>query len=178
MANEITAKMILTDKEISNLFSLLNRYKGNRDSLILRLILFTGARGCEALKVRPVDLVDNKVTIFGAKRSRNRSISIPKDFFDELKEFCKDMNPDKEIFSIKTRRLRQIWNDWRPNKEKGVHSIRHSVAVKLYESSENIVGVASILGHKKIENTMKYLTYVDTKRMGKHLTNMWDQKVS
>ena len=175
---EITANKLLTDQEIDNLFSLLNKHKNNRDSLLLRLLLFTGARGCEALQVRPIDLSDNQVTIFGAKRSSDRTISLQPDFFNELKEYCKDVNPYKPIFLISTRRLRQIWMHWRPNKDKGIHSIRHSVAVRLYESSNNIVGVKAILGHKNIQNTMVYLTYVDIKNMENHLTNMWDQKVS
>jgi len=178
MAYEITANKILSNQEIDHLFSQLNKHKGSRDSLLLRLLLFTGARGCEALKVRPVDLANNEVTVFGAKGSSDRTISIPKDFFEELTKFCKDMDSHKAIFSITTRRLRQIWALWRPNKHKGVHSTRHSVAVRLYESSENIVGVKAILGHKNVQNTMAYLTYVDTKNMEKHLTNMWDRKVS
>jgi len=174
---QITGTKVLSIKELAHLIGLLNKYKGERDSIVLRLLLYTGARGCEALQVRPKDLADNQVTIFGAKGSNDRTIALPVAFFREIEEFSKDMDRDQPIFKIKTRQLRRIWDKWRPNPERSLHSTRHSFAVRLYEVCNNIIAVKANLGHRNIQNSMTYLEYVETTlNMRKHITGMWNFK--
>jgi integrase/recombinase XerC len=49
----------------------------------------------------------------------------------------------------------------RPNKSKGVHSLRHSFAINLYKKSRDVRFVQVCMGHRNINNTMVYADFVD-----------------
>ena len=44
-----------------------------------------------------------------------------------------------------------------PEKNHGLHTLRHSLATELMRKDTPIPVIAEILGHKSIETTMKYL---------------------
>ena len=148
----------------------------HRDSILIRLFFYTGARGCELLKLTPKDFSDRgAVTIKGAKGSNDRTIPLTSDdylFPTEVREYIKSRNiqPTERIFKISSRRLRQIWDFWRPNSHKGIHSIRHTVGVQLFLNCKNIHVVKTVLGHKSLTSTQVYLDYVESQRsLGKDM---------
>lgn len=158
-----TEKKFLSDAELKDLMKLLNKHKGERDSIMIRLALFSGARSCELLKIRRCDLGKNSVTIaFPAKGSNARTIPIPAEFYRELLEHVAMKKADEErLFSICTRQFRRIWDAYRPARKPKGHSLRHTLGIKLYNNKKNIHAVKTFLGHQNIKNTLIYLDYVE-----------------
>lgn len=169
----LTENKFLTDQELDQLLATCEKHQG-RDSIILRFTLFTGARGCEVRKVRKLDLAKCAVAIHGAKGSNNRVVPLPAKFFKELSDYARDMGDDDLLFPVAERTLRWIWEQYRPNRKKGIHCLRHSFGVRLYLNCEDIHAVKTALGHKNIQNTMVYLDFIEGQRKLKRATNgMW-----
>lgn len=180
----LTEAKFLNDEELKTLFCLLERSKVNpktkteyRDSLLLRLALRLSGRSCEILRLRPMDLGKDTVTLWGAKGSNSRTLPLPIDLIRELKEYCKDLNPEARIFPISTRHFRRIWDHYRPNTSKGAHSMRHTGALKLYSNCRDLKAVQYMLGQKEIKNTMVYLDFVEgAQKLRSQMKGMWNKR--
>lgn len=175
----LTENKFLTDEELEQLLDLCGRYRGERNSILIRFILFTGARGCEVLAVTKADLGQDCVSIQGAKKSNNRVAPLPADFLNELKTYAGSMtNQDQDrLFPVAIRTLRHIWYQFRPNRNKGVHALRHTFGVRLYNNCKDIHVVKNALGHKSLTNTQIYLDFVEGQKAMKIASRgMWSQK--
>lgn len=166
MSYQINSLKYLNSEEETNLINTLSRYN-TRDSLVLQALLKTGARASEILNVRVNDVnrVDGTVYIRGLKGSLNREIPLPLKLLNELYAYMDSIGVrgDDLVFPISYNRLQQIWDVYRPNRDKGLHSLRHTFAINLYKKSKDIRLVQTALGHKSITNTMVYATYLYTK---------------
>jgi integrase/recombinase XerC len=169
----------LTDSELKQFLDLCNKYKGERDSILLRLLLFTGARGVEIRGVKKSDLAKRAVLIHGAKKSNDRVIALSQAFYKELVIYSKDMNEDDVLFPVAARTLRYIWAQYRPNVNKGVHCLRHTFGVRLCDNSNgNVQAVKSALGHRSLNSTQVYTDYVQgQKQLRKAMAGMWSGKL-
>lgn len=140
-----------------------------RDSLLLRLLLETGARATEILNVRVSDLseVDQTVFIKGIKGSNDREIPLSSDLFTLVKGLVDSgsglPNSGTKLFPISYKRLFQIWNEYKPGPKK-LHSLRHTFAINLYKRSRDLRLVQVALGHRNIANTMVYADYIYSKQ--------------
>ena len=173
--NQLTENKFLSEAEIQHLLKLCNRNKDTRDSILLRLILFSGARGQEILNMKKSDIKERGVIIYGLKGSNDRTIPIQLPFLKELKKYFNGLNSEDRLFNITTRRLRQIWKDWRLNPDKGIHSLRHSCGVRMYEHCEDLHAVKTVLGHKSIINTQVYLDFVESeKKLREKMEGLWE----
>lgn len=151
----------LNDAELSSLLSKLT--DNSRDSLLIKLVIYTGARSVEALRVTPEDVRDGCVYIKGAKGSANRLVPLPIDYYQTLVAYIRDgeMLQNDRVFPITTRRFRAIWSKYTPNETKGLHSLRHTMGIRHYTKCTDIHATKTLLGHKNIQNTMVYLEYVE-----------------
>lgn len=129
-----------------------------RDTVLLWLLLHTGARATEILNIRPEDINahDKSVFIRGIKGSNDREIPLSDWLFKRLQGLDKT---GKRIFPITYNRLFQIWENYRPCHKK-LHSLRHTFAIGLYKRSKDIRLVQVALGHRNITNTMIYSEYL------------------
>ena len=184
-AIQITESKYLTDDETDHLIKLCKECRGERDSILLRVLLYTGARGCEALELTPKDFSNQgSVTIKGAKGSNDRTVPLTSDdylFPKEIREYIIKYNikPNEPVFNITTRRLRQIWDFWRPNPYKGSHSIRHTTGIKCYLSCADIHKVKSLLGHRQINNTQIYVDFCHGPRtLSRAMKGMWKKRIN
>lgn len=167
----------LNDSELDMLLISLNKRKGERDSILLRMTLFTGARSCEALAVTKADLTEGCVFLRGAKGSNDRLVPVPIDFYRELQMLASSLQDDARLFPITTRQMRRIWDQYRTNKNMGVHSLRHTLGVRHYQSCEDIHATKTVLGHVSISNTLVYLNYVEsTKRLRETMKGVFNTK--
>ena len=159
MTQTLTAKKYLTDVEREEFLALLDRHRGERDALMLTLMIYTGARSCELLRLRPRDFHGERVSITAAKGSNDRDVWLPRAVIQQVQSYIQanGLRPDDLLFPITTRQFRRIWDHWRPNPRKGTHSIRHTVGASLYLNSKDLLTVKYVLGHKNIQNTMIYL---------------------
>lgn len=133
------------------------RYK--QDVAFLYAALYTGARASEVLNLRRCDLLTrHSLFIRGLKGSRNREIPIPEEAYWTIHSHLHSHAEDK-MFTFTYRNAAYIWALWRPVK-KGLHSLRHTFAVRLYDRTRDLRLVQVALGHKNIQNTMVYAEYV------------------
>lgn len=159
MSYQITHKKYLSESELIYLKSMLAKHS-SRDTCLIELILATGSRASEALNIEFSDLDQASCTVFikGLKGSLNRTIPISKNLMARLLGL---KNSTPKLFNISYRRLSQIWDAYKPT-NKGLHCLRHTFAINLYKKTKDIRLVQSALGHKSINNTMVYMTLVNT----------------
>jgi len=170
----LTEELFLNDKEVKELLRVLNKHKGERDSLMIRTALFTGARGAEIVQIKRQDLGDSAITIYGKKQGLNRTIPVPKDFFNELIDLHQKQPENDRIFNISTKTFRRAWEKYTPNPNKTSHALRHTCAVLFYRKFKDILLVKSILGHKSINCTLIYLSFVETQdRLASVVNDFW-----
>jgi integrase len=152
-------KYLLTH-ELESLRALLGKHKGERDSLLIKVTLHTGARAKEALSIsrRDVDLENGTIFIKGIKGSNDREIPVDKDLVAELSTYIGTLKGDR-LFPISYPRLQQVWNMYR-TVNKTFHSLRHTFAIELYKRRRDIRLLQVALGHRNIMNTMVYADYI------------------
>lgn len=173
--NQLTQMKFLSDHELEKLLKLCNKHKKDRNSILLRFILFTGCRSIEALNVIKSDVENGSVTIKGVKNSNNRTVPLPPDFYKELSKYTKDLDTDQRLFPIGTRYLRYIWDQYRPNRKKGLHSLRHTFGIKFYEHCLDLHALKTALGHKAWQSTHIYLDYVESQKiLREKMKGMWN----
>lgn len=180
----------LTDEELNYV---INKVKNNnsRDALLIKTLMYTGCRTADALALDITHLNESSHSIWicksggkeASKGSVPRLIQVPKEFFDALYAYAKTRGFEK-IFKMCSSRPRQIWRNFSPdscrghNKQtsKGLHSLRHTLAVKLYKKTKNIRLVQVTLGHSDIQNTLIYSTMVDQSRqIAEGLTDLYSE---
>lgn len=143
--------------ELTSLASVLARHD-TRDSILLQVLLKTGARAEEALALRKTDLNEYDKTVFirGIKGSKDREIPLRPALFKAVASL--PVGLDDRIFPISYQRLYQIWQVWRPVNKK-LHSLRHTFAIELFKKTKDLKLVQTALGHKSISNTLIYADY-------------------
>ncbi|AAZ27394.1 phage integrase [Colwellia psychrerythraea] len=145
----------------NEMMTLLNELK-NSDNIdayyISKICLSTGARWGEAEKLLSRNLRDNFITFIKTKNGKTRIIPIS----DELKNEI----PEKEgrLFSdsMKTFRTSLAKTGITLPKGQATHALRHTFASHFMMNGGNILVLKEILGHARIEETMKYAHFCKT----------------
>jgi integrase len=160
MSYQITPHKFLTADELTSLKqSLVGRTC--RDSLLVELLLATGARVSELLPttLADLDIAQQTIHIHGLKGSLDRVLPLRPALFNRLLLQAK-LTAGKP-FPIGYDRAVDIWQMYRPVKKK-LHCLRHTFAIELYKKTRDIKLVQRALGHKSINNTMVYMDLVIT----------------
>lgn len=149
----------LNKSELEQLHAIIDFGDGERDLLIVKLALETGARATEILSINTPDIDHENKSLFirGIKNSNDRQIPLHNDTYKKLCEYTH--NKSGIVFNIKYRRLEQVWTKLRPTNKK-FHALRHTFAIDLYKRTKDIKLVQLALGHKDIKNTMVYVDFV------------------
>lgn len=159
-------KKFLSDEESNHLETYLRLKLATdpRDCLLLLIAMKTGARASEVLAIRKEDVEVSSQSLFirGMKGSNDRQIPIDSLIFKKLIKYMDTISSDL-IFPITYKRMQQIWYQYRPVKKK-LHSLRHTLAIKVYKKAKDIHLVKTILGHSNIQNTLVYLDYVQSQK--------------
>lgn len=172
---QINSTKYLSDSEQTALIQTLSK-NATRDALMIEIALITGIRRQELVNLTKTSLNDDKrsIHIIGVKGSRDREIPVPDSTYRRIKQYINqsaNSNPahnlsdravecKNQLFPISIRRLTQIWDNYRPNPNKGFHSLRHTFAINLYKKTKDLKIVQTALGHVNIQNTMVYADYV------------------
>lgn len=147
------------------------------ETLMLKLLLFTGAREAEAIKLRKKDLHSCAVFIRAVKGSHDRLVPVQKEFYNELISFSQSMADDDVLFPVTTRTVRNWWDKYKVC-DLGAHCLRHTFGVRFYANTRDIHATKTALGHKNIQNTMVYLDFVEgISKLKKGIKGMWSKKV-
>lgn len=174
----------LSQSEEDRLFSTLGRRKdAERAFMLYRLMLVTGLRIGEALRLNVEDAVRPKTEIAvkgwtqkGEKRERSKTVYFPKSVRDHLARFLKikerageSMEDGAPLFvsregtRLSARQAQREFKRWVC--EAGItgrltpHALRHTAATKLLRQTGNPKLVQRYLGHSDVATTLRF--YVD-----------------
>lgn len=143
---------------------------GERDRLIVEIIMRTGLRSAELLALSADDISDEGpimwVSVVQGKGSKDRRIPIvSKSLQTSLKRYVKGMAPLDPLFPMKSRNLRKLVA--RIGREAGLskrlhpHMLRHTSATMYLRKGANLESVRKTLGHESLSTTQKYLALTD-----------------
>jgi len=162
MSSTLTASKFLSDREIEKLKESL-KFLELRGRLMISMLMNLGMRGAELLEIRlcEVNIGEGFIQVPGKKNSRPRTFPIPDVLERDLKEYFSMQigEPNRPLFEITISGVKKIWGRVRPVK-KGLHSLRHTFAITVFERTRDIKLVQVCLGHRSIANTMVYADFV------------------
>lgn len=146
----------LTQRQIRDLLSILDRRANQDASLITRLCLATGARWSEAQYLRAEMLRDRRVTFVATKNGRNRSVPLSPAFYQRLVDHGPKIgrvfpttgyNPFSDAIKDAGIQL---------PKGQRTHVLRHTFASHFMMNGGDVLTLQKILGHQTITMTMRY----------------------
>jgi len=174
---------VLTEEEQKALLAIPNkRYpSGQRNKVLLRLMLDTGLRRAEVINLKwvDVDLMTGKLMVRNGKGAKDRSLWIGDGLLDELREWKErqagivrgaeyvftSISKGKEGNSLGAQYvydlIKRLAGKAGITKEISPHTLRHTFATDLYRETKNIRLVQKALGHSDLGSTMIYTHIVD-----------------
>lgn len=156
----------VTEDEQVKLLSLLPE----TTSAFCELLIHTGMRRGELLGLKPEDVDGAYARLWKTKTGKARSVPLS----DRAKELLKKHLP----FTLTTVQIQQDWT--KAKKEMGLendnnfvlHTLRHTTATRMLNSTGNIAIVQRMLGHAKITTTMRY-AHVSDDQLLNAVNNMY-----
>ena len=182
----------LTVEEMNNLIKQPNKNvpTGLRNKAILSFIWDSGVRVSDVmnLKTGNINIGKREVTVISRKGDVDRNLSFS-DYTGELLKKYKEARPKGEYFfctlqgnkldrvylySMIRRYAKRIGID----KKIGLHTLRHSFALKFYkDSGHDLIRLQKILGHKNI-NTTEIYCYMDNSDIKESLEAYYSKRDS
>ena len=145
----------------------LDNFLNIRASLILKILLYSGARRGELEALRTDNFIeDDELYIIHTigKGDKERTLYMPKEYIEKELLYY-NMNNIKFIASTKSTKImdgsqiyRFLNNTYKKIgiKYSGAHILRHTFAKSMIAKNVNIVTVKELLGHSSIQTTMIY----------------------
>lgn len=140
--------------EEEQMFSLLQQWGEHEVSKFIRVLLETGMRRGELLALRPENIQGRWIRIWKNKTKTPRSVPLNDKAVEALEGFSG--------WSIDINDLRRVWDrlrddmGLREDPDFVLHSLRHTTATRLLKKTKDITKVQKLLGHKKLQTTMRY----------------------
>ena len=174
---KIGPKRPFNQKQIWAIRFFLDREERIRDRALFDLAIDSKLRGCDLVELKIGDLVSGpeirmRATITQRKTGRPVQFEIAADARASLFAWLELRAGDVEDFvfpsrvdpsrHLSTRQYARLVDEWvaaiglRPE-EYGTHSLRRTKASIIYKATGNIRAIQILLGHSKIENTVRYL---------------------
>lgn len=158
-----------------------------RNLVIFYILLFCGLRKEEllSLQVRDIDFAKKTITVRGETSKSGRSREIPlhstvimhlKDYFDSRKTYT---TPFLIVSTLNDEKLTEFGLKHLVDKLKHqtgvnfhIHQLRHTFAVNFLKTSNNIIKLKQLMGHKSIAITSIYLRCLPTSELRGDIENM------
>ena len=157
----------LTDREEKRLFKHLPDYL----KPIVRFALITGLRKANILNIqrKQIDFIKNTIDVLDNKGNVYLVIPIADKHREELKQLCKGIDSDDYLFKnpktgfpyVDIKKAFNTAKEQAGIKNFRFHDLRHTFATRLVMANVPIVTVMALMGHKKIETTMRYAHATD-----------------
>ncbi|MBE0580106.1 tyrosine-type recombinase/integrase [Devosia sp.] len=179
---QVGAKRALKVRQIWSIRFFLDREGRMRDRALFDLAIDSKLRGCDLVKIKIGTLVSGptiraRSMVIQQKTGRPVQFEITSDARTSLLAWLERRGGTIEDFAfpsranpaghLSTRQYARLVDEWvvaiglRPE-EYGTHSLRRTKASLIYKATGNLRAVQLLLGHSKIENTVRYLgVYVD-----------------
>lgn len=161
----------LTKDELRRLFTV--AHENNRlHHLCLVVTLWHGLRVSEAIEVLGTDICDGQLSVARLKKSNATCQPIHRDadpIFDESPVLEIAMNNRGRLFPFSRQRADQFIRRYaalagiHPSKAH-MHSLKHSMAMLLWDLTHSLGQIQGYLGHKAPSSTMCYLFEADKRK--------------
>ncbi|RUU32415.1 tyrosine-type recombinase/integrase [Mesorhizobium sp. M6A.T.Ce.TU.016.01.1.1] len=174
---QVGTKRPLTQKQIWAVRFFLDREGRIRDRALFDLAIDSKLRGCDLVKIKIRDVVAGpeirkRAIVVQQKTGRPVQFEITSDVRASLLAWLERRGGTVEDYAfpsrvdhahhMSTRQYARLVDEWvraiglRPE-EYGTHSLRRTKASMIYKATGNIRAIQILLGHSKIENTVRYL---------------------
>ncbi len=173
----VGTKRPLTQKQIWAIRFHLDREGRLRDRALFDLAIDSKLRGCDLVKLKIGDVVAgadirNRATIIQQKTNRPVQFELTADVRATLLSWLERRGGSITDFlfpscvdhagHMSTRQYARLVDEWVTaiglrKCEYGTHSLRRTKAAMIYRATGNIRAIQILLGHTKIENTVRYL---------------------
>jgi integrase len=148
-----------------------------RDLALFNLALDSKLRGCDLLKLKVRDIshgehISPRAIVMQQKTGRPVQFEITEQTRNSVAEWLRlaDLKSDSFLFPsrihdsphLSTRQYARIVNDWVTEigldpTSYGTHTMRRTKASLIYRRTKNLRAVQLLLGHTKLESTVRYL---------------------
>ncbi|TWG52904.1 tyrosine-type recombinase/integrase [Aminobacter sp. J44] len=174
---KVGTKRPFTQKQIWAVRFFLDRERRVRDRALFDLAIDSKLRGCDLVKIKIRDVVAGpeirtRAIVIQQKTGRPVQFEITSDVRASLLAWLERRRGSIEDYvfpsradhtrHMSTRQYARLVDEWlaaiglRPE-EYGTHSLRRTKASMIYRATGNIRAIQILLGHSKIENTVRYL---------------------
>lgn len=173
----VGAKRALKPKQIWQIRFYLNQHRRLRDRALFDLAIDSKLRGCDLVRMRIGDIVSGgqirtRAIVMQQKTNRPVQFELLADARASLLAWLERRGGtlDDYVFPsrinhashLSTRQYARLVDDWVTavglmRSEYGTHSLRRTKASIIYRATGNLRAVQILLGHSKIENTVRYL---------------------
>lgn len=173
----VGTKRPLTQKQIWAIRFFLDREARLRDRALFDLAIDSKLRGCDLVKIKIVDVVAGadirtRAIVVQQKTGRPVQFELTADVRASLLSWleCRGGTVADYLFPsrvdhakhMSTRQYARLVDEWVTaiglrSAEYGTHSLRRTKAAMIYRATGNIRAIQILLGHTKIENTVRYL---------------------
>lgn len=173
----VGAKRALKPRQIWEIRFFLDQHRRVRDRALFDLAIDSKLRGCDIVSMKICDLVSggqirSRAMIVQQKTKRPVQFELLTDARASLLAWLERRGGslDDFVFSsridhadhLSTRHYARLVDEWvtgigLPRAEYGTHSLRRTKASIIYKATGNLRAVQILLGHSKIENTVRYL---------------------
>ncbi|RUV58020.1 MAG: integrase [Mesorhizobium sp.] len=174
---KVGTKRPLTQKQIWAVRFFLDRERRIRDRALFDLAIDSKLRGCDLVKIRVRDLVAGpdirtRAIVVQQKTGRPVQFEITGDVRASLLASLERRGGTVEDYAfpsrinhaqhMSTRQYARLVDEWVTaiglrREEYGTHSLRRTKASMIYKATGNLRAIQILLGHSKIENTVRYL---------------------
>lgn len=174
---KVGTKRPLTQKQIWAIRFFLDREQRMRDRALFDLAIDSKLRGCDLVKIKIGDLVAGpdirtRAIVTQQKTGRPVQFELTGDVRASLLAWLERRGGtlDDHAFPsrvdhthhMSTRQYARLVDEWVTavglrREEYGTHSLRRTKASMIYKATGNLRAVQILLGHTKIENTVRYL---------------------
>ena len=173
----VGTKRPLTQKQIWAVRFFLDREGRLRDRALFDLAIDSKLRGCDLVKIRIADLVSGeeirtRAIVTQQKTGRPVQFELTADVRASLLNWLGARGGTSNDFAfpsrvdhtghLSTRQYARLVDEWVTSiglrrAEYGTHSLRRTKASMIYKATGNLRAIQILLGHTKIENTVRYL---------------------
>lgn len=173
----VGAKRPLKPREVWAIRFFLTEHQRLRDRALFDLAIDSKLRGCDVVKIKICDLVSgaairNRATVIQQKTGKPVQFELMGDARATISAWLERRGGSSEDFvfpsridylgHLSTRQYARLVNEWvtavgLDPREYGTHSLRRTKASMIYKQTGNLRAVQILLGHSKIENTIRYL---------------------
>lgn len=174
---KVGTKRPLTQKQIWAVRFFLDRERRIRDRALFDLAIDSKLRGCDLVKIKIGELVAGpeirtRAIVVQKKTDRPVQFEITNDVRASLLAWLERRGGTINEYAfpsridpahhMSTRQYARLVDEWvtaiglRPE-EYGTHSLRRTKAAMIYKATGNLRAIQILLGHSKIENTVRYL---------------------